>query len=180
MTGASTAPGPAELARRRYTDAQRAEAIELYRTDGPTAAQTRLGIPKGTVARWAKETGVETVSNAKNATAVEASHIHFAQRRTDLAHGLLDDVEKLRDQLFAKAKVHHFDKDGDFHEAELDEPTFGDKRAILTSIGIAVDKVQLLSGGATGRTESVNRAEIPERAGKLDEVAAQRAKRDVA
>lgn len=53
-------------------------------------------------------------------------------------------------------------------------------RAAVIAYGVFIDKAQLLSGGATGRTEAVenlNRDQIDERARELDELARRRAER---
>lgn len=56
----------------KYTPEQRAEAIELYRTEGPTAVEKKLAIPKNTVVRWAVKAGVRTVRNERTREATEA------------------------------------------------------------------------------------------------------------
>lgn len=56
----------------KYTQEQREEALKLYETDGPSAVTARFGIPKGTVAGWAKSNGTRTVRTAKTTAATEA------------------------------------------------------------------------------------------------------------
>jgi len=172
------------VARRTYTDEEKAEALAIYQEHGPTAAQDALGIPKGTVTKWAKQAGVKTRVLENLQAGLKASHLAFEQRRINLAHGLLDDIARLRSQLFAPCKKVEITTVSDGQqqgshvevvEALLDEPTFADKKAILTSIGIAVDKVQLLSGGATSRHEEVD---VTAQVAQLrDELAERRAKR---
>lgn len=58
--------------RRTYTDEQRAEAVEIYKNLGTSAASKQTGIPKNTIQDWAKKAGVRTVRNQKTAEATEA------------------------------------------------------------------------------------------------------------
>lgn len=116
--------------------------------------------------------------------AIEAKRAWFEERRVTLAHALLDDVTRLRAELFApvvKRQVVTLSggKEGqataDIVDVELDQPTFADQKAIMTSIAIAVDKVQILSGGATQRTETIDAS--PEHVtGLVDELAERRSR----
>jgi len=126
----------------KYTKAQRDEALALYHTDGPTAVEKKLGIPKGTVTRWAKETGVETVSVSTTRAGTEAASVYAKSRRAELAKLLLDDAHRLREQLWQPARLVSFGgKDNTLAETMLDEPLFVDKKNILGAVGIAVDRV---------------------------------------
>ena len=73
--------------------------------------------------------------------------------RAGLADALLHDADRLRRQLFAPVVVYKpmVVSDGDAHgshieiaEVELTEPTFADKKLIVSAIGIAVDKLSRL------------------------------------
>lgn len=126
----------------KYTEAQRAEAIELYRTDGPSAVEKKLGVLKGTVTKWAKAAGVETVSVSITRAGTEAASVYAKARRTELAKLLLEDAHKLRAQLWQPARLVNFGgKDNTLNETTLDEPLFVDKKNILGAVGIAVDRV---------------------------------------
>ena len=139
----------------KYTEAQRAEALALYRTDGPTAVEKKLGIPKGTVTRWAKETGVETVSVSTTRAGTEAASVYAKARRTELAALLLEDAHKLRRQLWEPARLVNFGgKDNTLAETMLDEPLFVDKKNILGAVGIAVDRVMKIEAADKTGEES--------------------------
>lgn len=126
----------------KYSQAQKDEALALYHTDGPTAVEKKLGIPKGTVTRWAKETGVETVSVSSTRAGTEAASVYAKARRAELAKLLLDDAHRLREQLWQPARLVSFGgKDNTLAETMLDEPLFVDKKNILGAVGIAVDRV---------------------------------------
>ena len=126
----------------KYTQEQRDEALALYHTDGPTAVEKKLGIPKGTVTRWAKETGVETVSVSVTRAGTEAASVYAKARRAELASLLLDDAHRLRKQLWQPTVAFAFGgKDNTYEEQQIPEPTFVDKKNILGAVGIAVDRV---------------------------------------
>jgi len=126
----------------KYTQEQRDEALALYHTDGPTAVEKKLGIPKGTVTRWAKETGVETVSVSATRAGTEAASVYAKARRVELATLLLEDAHRLRKQLWEPTVAFAFGgKDNTYEEQQIPEPTFVDKKNILGAVGIAVDRV---------------------------------------
>ena len=149
----------------KYTQEQRDVALALYHTDGPTAVEKRFGIPKGTVTRWAKETGVETVSVSIAHAGTEAASAYAKRRRAELAVLLLDDAHKLRAQLWLPAVVHAFGgKDNTYEEHELLEPTFADKKNIISAVSTAVVSVTRLedydksaADGATAADSVVDR-----------------------
>lgn len=123
----------------RYSDSQQAEALKLYKTHGPTAVQKQLGIPKGTVTRWAKRDGVETVSVERTRAATQAAAVYSKARRDELKALLLDDAHRLRAQLWQPARLVNFGgKDNTLAETMLDEPLFVDKKNIMSSVSIAV------------------------------------------
>lgn len=129
----------------KYTPEQRAEALELYRTDGPTAVEKKLGIPKGTVARWAKETGIETVSVATTRAGTEAASVYAKARRQELTKLLLEDAHRLRKQLWEPARLVSFGgKDNTLAETTLDEPLFADKKNIMTAVSTATTTMSRL------------------------------------
>ena len=79
----------------------------------------------------------------------------------------MDDADRLRRQLFAPCveKRAMTVSDGqavgshvEVVEIERDQPTFAEQAKIMVSLGIAADKLQLLTGQATERVEHVARA----------------------
>lgn len=95
------------MARRQYTEEQKAEALDLYSTTGPTAVQKKLGIPKATVASWARRTGVQTVRNEKTHAATQAASIDAAATRQLVASNTIDAARlataKIRERLATEA-----------------------------------------------------------------------------
>lgn len=69
------------MARRTYTEEQKAEAVKLYEEHGTTAASKQTGIPKNTIQGWARKAGVRTVRQAKTAAATEAAKSDSAKTR---------------------------------------------------------------------------------------------------
>lgn len=80
--------------RKTYTDAEKAEALKLYETEGPSAVEKQLGIPKGTVTRWAKAQGIKTVSSPKTAAATQAASIDAAAIRQGVASKSISAADK--------------------------------------------------------------------------------------
>lgn len=174
------------VTRRSYTDAEKAAALALYEAEGPTAVQDQMGIAKGTVAGWARTNGVRTRSIENASARVQAQSVSMAERKLNLAAGLMDDIERLRVQLWAscterKAMVVSDGAAEGSHveivDIDLTQPTFGDQKSIMTSLAIAVDKVQILTGDVTARTETIGQVDRPvaeERVAKLVDLAARR------
>lgn len=159
---------------RTYTDAQKADAVAIYVEHGLAEAHRRTGIPKNTIRDWATNAGIDTAAisgraSEKTAAANEARVEDMAARRAQLASDLMGDVNRLRGQLFApcvERKVVTLagskDEVGTWELVDIDrdQPTFTDQKAIMTTIAIAVDKIQILTGEATERVEHRS---VPER-----------------
>jgi transposase-like protein len=150
--------------RDRYTDAQRAEAVELYRTDGPTVVQHQLGIPKGTVTKWAQAAGVETVSTANTRAAVEAISV-LRERKREEVRTLL--IEKAADMLGRMDEPHKDFRGKDVTEVTFEKAPSGACQQYATAAAILIDKFRLEMGESTARVESVDRAQVEAEVGQL-------------
>lgn len=167
--------------RRTYTDEQKAEALALYAEVGPAEAARRTGIAAGTIASWASRTTAEvdampdpsvaTARRAQMAANVEAAVLGLEERKARLAAALMDDIERVRKQLWAPTverkamTVNHGNNLGssvEIVDIDRDQPTFADQRQIMTTLAIAVDKVQILTGAATERIEHRHSSPIDE------------------
>lgn len=151
-----------QMARRAYTDDERAAALELYVEHGAAETARRTGIPDGTLQSWAHRAGLKSVATETTAVAVEAAMVSLAERKATLASDLLADAQKLRAQLFAPTTTRkpmtvsdgaHLGSHVEVVDVDLDQPTFAEQTRIMTSIAIAIDKVQILTGQATEITE---------------------------
>lgn len=141
---------------KRYTDAEKAEALALYATDGPTAVQREFGIPKGTVTKWAKGNGIETVAVQNTQAATIAIQVDHEARRAALAEKLLQIAEAGAAQelrLISESRL----------------------RDVVGSRTRAVHDLQLLRGEATARTEHTDARAEAQR--MIDELAERRARR---
>jgi len=100
----------------------------------------------------------EGLSFERSATkwATEARVADVRSKLSSLADGLADDAARLRGQLFAPHVAFAFGgKDNEYNEHEIPEPTARDKQALMTSIGIAIDKArQITAAEAPGGEEA--------------------------
>jgi ParB-like chromosome segregation protein Spo0J len=103
-----------------------------------------IGRSPSTVSKIAAALGL-TFDRTATAVATEARKADARAMRAEIAIGLLEDVVRLRAQLFKSCTVFNFGgKENTFEQALIDEPTFADKRNILTAIGTAVDRAMKL------------------------------------
>lgn len=143
--------------RRTYTPEQREEALQLYVDVGPAEAARRTGIPAKTIQSWGGRSGVQSAAVEKTEAAVAAASLTIAQRKQRLASDLLDDIDLIRRRLRA-AHVERkivtltgglHDK-GSFEIVEVEHPTVptSDLKALVTSVAILVDKLEVLAPAA--------------------------------
>lgn len=145
------------MPRLRWTDEERAEAIRLYEKVGPAEAARRTGIPLGTVKSLAKRAGVATGCIPSLVAATTVAALTLKDRRQRFAVALQDQAEKFLDHLWAPSTSFHWgtvsEQDGEvtttrtqFMEHTLERPTFGDQKAIMSTICMAVDRSMKLTG----------------------------------
>lgn len=148
--------------RPKYMQEQRDQALALYRTEGPTAVEKQLGIPKNTVAGWARKAGVGTVRTAATREAVEAKVADGKLRRASITSRLYGQVEKMLsdlegDQFTTLVKG----AGGAEHEAELGFVPPNDRRTLIQSVASAVASAMKLedydrsAADGTARADSV-------------------------
>ncbi len=116
--------------RRKYGKDQRSEALDLYESDGLSAAAKATGIPKGTIATWVRRAGVKTVANTKTAAATETRVIDAAHRRATVISKSITLAETLLDQLAT--------------DIESGEPLSTKDKAVI--FGIVADKHRAIAG----------------------------------
>lgn len=126
-------PGP-------VTPKERRKILDLIEQGKSRNEIVRLtGRAAGTVSKIAAEAGRSFARGPEVIAATEARRIDLAARRTDLAHALHQDAERLRAQLWEPCRYGEFaGKDGKWQEVQLDRPRFGDQRAIIAAAGTAV------------------------------------------
>ena len=105
-----------------------------------TACAKQLGRSTTAVSRRAKTLGL-TWDRAQTKAATAAVVADNKSRRAAIEAGLLDDVQRLRAQLFAPCKAFNFGgKDNTYAEVALEQPTFVDQLRIMQAATIAVDR----------------------------------------
>lgn len=139
------------VSRRTYTDDERVHALELYATDGPTAVERQLGIPKTTVAGWAAAAGVGTVRNERIAAAVDAARLDRELVREHLRDEMLRRAVDLLDRM---DEPHVDFKGKDAAKVTYPKPSPSGCQAYATAAAILLDKFRLEVGEVTGRTET--------------------------
>lgn len=143
------------MPRTKYTKAQRDEALKLYAQYGAAETARRTGIKRGTLQGWASRAGITVELQENREQRVVAASQTWELIRADLANKIGQLAVKSADQL-----------------GEVLANASPREAAII--LAILVDKAQLLSGGPTARTESVDkRGQLAE---LVDELAAQREK----
>lgn len=130
--------------RRPITDADYDRVRELHAQGlSRNRIAREIGRNPSTVSKIARELGLSfdrgsdpSIRQAQDARASDAR-----TRRQRLALDLLDDAEKMRQQLFAPCTVYNFGgKENSYNEHTLDEPGFRDKRDLMHAIGLAIDR----------------------------------------
>ena len=142
----------------RVSSQERDRIIAALRADesrshGSVARE--FGRGGATVSRIAAAAGIDP-TRSRTKTATEARTTDIRARLSALADNLVADAERLRGQLFVPMIAFAFGgKDNDYNEHEIPEPTARDKQALMTSIGIAVDKArQITASDAPGGEEA--------------------------
>ncbi|WP_457028095.1 helix-turn-helix domain-containing protein [Kitasatospora sp. P5_F3] len=122
-----------------------AEHTEILRRHA--AGETRNGIAREmhrsgqVISRIVAEAGHTFARSGEVVAATQARRIDLESRRVDLAHDLHRDAERLRAQLWQPHL--YFDwggKDHDYDERTMPEPTPADKRALMSTAGLALDR----------------------------------------
>lgn len=164
-------PAKHQPARTTYTDEQKTAALAAFQQHGGPAAEHTTGIPRRTITRWARAAGVTSDAPAKTAEAVAQAALTLEQRKQATAARLLTEIGALLDQLHrpvverkiitlpGKILVAAADDEGEpvltsgwtTAEVQRAQPTFAEQKTIMVTAAIAVDKVQVLTGGATHR-----------------------------
>jgi hypothetical protein len=140
------------MSRTHYTPEQRTQALALYVEHGPAETERHTGIPRRTIATWARRAGLKTDAPSKTAKATAAAAMKWAQRRVVLA----DKLGQVSEQLAGAAQAAVAKGDG------------RNAQAFMTAAAIGVDKAELLTGRATSR--SVTLSDASSRAAELAQV----------
>lgn len=138
---------------RRHPPEKKAAYLVDVPEMGISGAAKAHGIDKATGSRWARDAGIATVATERTRNATEGARLRWEERRASLVHDLGDlaaeSLEQIRANLTTKPRI----------SADL-----------ARVLSIAVDKAQLLSGGATSRAIVDRQASLE----ALDELAERR------
>lgn len=148
------------MQRIRWSDDQKAEALRLLAEVGQGEAARRTGIPQGTIASWGKRNGVTAPPLHALAAQVERKQLTIAERKAELATGLMSDIERMRRDLFAPTTERKVAVAGQMREPQIvtvrhPTTTHAERRTAIDAIQKAVETVQLLTGEATERIEQL-------------------------
>lgn len=163
------------MTRARWTTNQRTAALELYREHGPSEAARQTGIPKQTIASWARRSGTHTNAVANTTEAAAAAKAKRDLKREEIRTRLL---EKASDMLGRMDEPHIDFRGKDADQVTFPKATSGDCKNYATAAAILIDKFRLEMGEATDRGEQHHRFERDEqtdhRLAKLIDLAAHR------
>jgi hypothetical protein len=124
------------------------EAKLIYETEGLATAINKTGIPKGTIAAWAsreKWKSVQTSVTEQTRAANEVNEANLKERKLGIAGRIASRLEETLDDMRSTKSA--------------------DRKNLAVVVGVLFDKLQLATGGATSRSDSVAapRAEKEER-----------------
>ncbi len=140
---------------KKYSDEQRAEALETCRGKGLAAAAKKTGIPRCTISRWAKAAGIATLHIQKTEAA------NRAKRASDEArlHAKVSELLDADDRLARMSQEPMYEYRGQKRVKVHDVPPPAEQKALMTARAIALDKIHLLKGLPNIRTENINKFE---------------------
>lgn len=127
---------------------------------GRNAISREMGVTASVVSRTAEHLGV-TFDRSRIEAATAARLADLAERRSILAEQLTSDAERLRKKLWEPTFVYAFGgAQNVFTKEPVDEPPPADKRSLMSTVGIAVDKSLKLapaevSSGGTDEAKSM-------------------------
>lgn len=127
------------MQRKRYTDAEKAEALELLAAVGQAEAAARTGIPVGTIKSWGARERVQAPGTEETCNAVAAKLATWADQRAVLGNRAgeiaLLALEQIPDRIENRDELA--------------------AQRLASTMSALVDKAQLLTGEATERIEQL-------------------------
>jgi hypothetical protein len=139
------------------------------------AIATEMTRSKATISRHSKRLGL-LWDRAQVAAATAAKQTDAKGRRATLQLSLLEDAERLREQLWQPCIAFNFGgKDNTYEEHHLDKPTFADQLKIMQATGVAVDRSLRLADHDSAGSEVVKNilGSLAEQLGLTDRADAQ-------
>lgn len=147
----------------------------------------RMALAEGWTQGEVKSTSTLEERRAATAAATAANQLKWAEKKDDVVSDLIATTQRLVEQVFEptlrkEVKVVAGGEGAGSYvevvEVDMDEPSAAEKKALVTSAAILIDKLQLLTGEATSRSETgpiTDRAAAEERVRHIrDEIAERR------
>lgn len=136
-----------------WSEEERSTALELLSEHGLAEAWRQTGIPKPTLARWARAEGIGTDHTPKTRAATLAAQARADQMRAELRLRLLEQSLDLLDRMDSE-HVEFKNSAKEIREVVYPVAPAAAVQNYATSVGILLDKYRLEVGEATTRTES--------------------------
>lgn len=130
-----------------YTDIEREMALDIYRTQGATAAAKATGCSRQTIYQWL----TDAVSSDDSGQKVKESQARQSVMREYLRERLLYNALRLSDRVTEPFTF--ITQKGTV--VELEEVPGFEALKLTTAAAVALDKYRLEMGESTGRTENV-------------------------
>ncbi|WP_030847393.1 helix-turn-helix domain-containing protein [Streptomyces griseus] len=129
------------------TDEERARIRELHAEGkGRNAIAKELGRSGRTISEEAGKLGLSFARAAEVRAATEVRQADLAALRTQLALDLTQDAMKLRAQMWERTTVYSFGgKENTYNDHTFDEAPAAEKRALMGTAGMAIDRSLKLS-----------------------------------
>lgn len=109
-----------------------------------------MGLSKSTIDRRIQKLGI-VLDRSMTEAATRANQTDAKARRAALQLGLLEDAEKLRQQLWQPARIFSFGgRDNTYEERTVEKPPFADQLKIMQATGAAVDRALKLDDHDSG------------------------------
>lgn len=136
-----------------YTETEREMALDIYRTQGATAAAQAIGCSRQTIYDWLADS---LSTDALKKEAAEEALTRQAVLRVHAQNRLLFTYLRLIDRCTEETKI--ITKEG--KELTLPEPSAEATQKLATAAAILIDKFRLEMGEATSRSELTDASKI--------------------
>lgn len=93
------------MARRVYTDEEKAEALRIYEAEGLAAAARFAGVSKTSIRRWAEAAGIVTEPSQKTEAATEAAKIDAAAIRAATSGKTIKAADMIADLIIERIPI---------------------------------------------------------------------------
>ena len=141
------------MTKRTWSEEVHEAALAALEEHGLAEAWRLTGVPKPTIARWAREAGIGTDHTPKTRAATIAAAAKADQLRAELRMRLLEQSLDLLERMDAP-HTEFKNSAKEIREVVYPIAPAGAVQNYATSVGILIDKYRLEVGEATSRSES--------------------------